>query len=389
MPSYQLQIRQVVDYPRCRIYRQFIQSLIADRSIRAERGSGLCHYTVLCSYANFRTSYRRIEGISYTVFPGEWVCTLKELAGWFRTQFYKQALGILDDLQARGLINYALLDRGRAVRYRICDWRLHNTVLDYNCPCRKDTGFFFLPFATAAELVGSGRCSEMDAVLDLWLCAIYNDGRVQGSDLGPVVYLRNGTGSPLVNSSELGQRWGVSKSTAWRILKKLDGLGYISLLSFPGRKGSVIYLKGYLSTMFQISDQLVDKQEVALALDLHLSLPDAHNTESQPAAGSAEPERRVRVAKSLCCVSKAQAVVMLAKLAEILAPQGFSCLRCRKARYKLYPLSGCKEEKAWIEGSTLCGRFGLAVHCGRDRPVYAFELTLQSLQKNENGRFMP
>lgn len=387
MPSYQLQIRQVVDYPRCRIYRQFIQSLIADRGIRTDRGSGLFYYTVLCSYANFRTSYRRIEGISYTVFPGEWVCTLNELAGWFRVRSHRQALSILDNLQARSLIDYSLLGRGRVVKYRVCDWRLHNTVLDYHCPCQKDTGFFFLPVATAAELISSGRCSEMDAVLDLWLSAVYNDDRVQGSDVGPVVYLRNGTGSPLIGSSELGQRWGVSKSTAWRVLKKLDELGYLSLLSFPGRKGSVIYLQGYLSTMFQISDVLVDKQEVALALDIPLTLPDAADAENQPAADSTEPKRKVRVATGLSCVSKAQAAVMLAKMAESLAPQGFSCLGCRKALYKLYPLSGCKEELALTESSTLGKRFGLTVHCGRARPVYAFELTLRPLQSINKTKF--
>lgn len=65
MPEYQLQIKQVVDYPRCRIYREFIHKLINDRSIRINGGSGLFHFTVLCSYANFRTSYRRIDGISY------------------------------------------------------------------------------------------------------------------------------------------------------------------------------------------------------------------------------------------------------------------------------------------------------------------------------------
>ena len=65
MSEYQLQIKQVVDYPRCRIYRQFVQSLMADRSIRTGGGSGLFYFTVLCSYSNFRTSYRRIDGISY------------------------------------------------------------------------------------------------------------------------------------------------------------------------------------------------------------------------------------------------------------------------------------------------------------------------------------
>ena len=69
MADYQLELRQVVDYPRCRIYREFMQTLIADQSIRTGGCSGLFYYVVLCSYANFRTSYRRIDGISYTVYP--------------------------------------------------------------------------------------------------------------------------------------------------------------------------------------------------------------------------------------------------------------------------------------------------------------------------------
>ena len=69
MPEYQLEIKQVVDYPRCRIYRQFIQSLMNDRSIRVSGGSGLFYFAVLSNYANFRTSYRHIDGISYTVYP--------------------------------------------------------------------------------------------------------------------------------------------------------------------------------------------------------------------------------------------------------------------------------------------------------------------------------
>ena len=48
----------------------------------------------------------------------------------------------------------------------------------------------------------------MDILLDLWLSTVYNDGQVQGSEAGPVVYLRNGTGSPLVNYGELAGRWG-------------------------------------------------------------------------------------------------------------------------------------------------------------------------------------
>ena len=41
MSTYQLQIKQIVDYPRCRIYRQLIQTLINDPNIRSGGSSGL------------------------------------------------------------------------------------------------------------------------------------------------------------------------------------------------------------------------------------------------------------------------------------------------------------------------------------------------------------
>ena len=235
MQSCQLEIKQIVDYPRCRIYRQFIQNLMADRSIRTNGGSGLFYYTVLCNYANFRTSYLRIDGIGYTVYPGEWICTVKELSAWFRTRFQYQAVTILDELQKRHLISYLFLDHGKVVKYKIRDWKKHNTVLDYNCPCQKDTGFFFVPVVVATELVSNRRCSEMDILLDLWMSAVYNDSQVQGSEIGPVVYFRNGTGSPLAAYSEMAVRWGISKATTGRVLKKLADMDYISLMSFPGK----------------------------------------------------------------------------------------------------------------------------------------------------------
>jgi len=252
MSEYQLEIKQIVDYPRCRIYRNFIQTLIAERSIRVGGGSGLFYFVVLCSYANFRTSYRRMDGISYTIYPGEWLCTTSELSRYFRTRFHYQTTNILADLQQRHLITYIVLGHGKLVKFKITGWRKHNTILDYNAPCQKDTGFFFFPMSAAAELVSVGKCSEMDAVLDLWLNTIYNDEQVQGSEVGPVVYLRSGTGCPLVSYADLSARWGVSKTTAGRYLKKLSELGYLTISSFPGTHGSVIYLQNYLSTMFQI-----------------------------------------------------------------------------------------------------------------------------------------
>ena len=145
------------------------------------------------------------------------------------------------------------------MKYKIVNWHRHNTVLDYNCPCQRETGFFFLPVSTAVELVGAEKCSEMDILLDLWISAVYRDEQVQGSFDGPVAYLRNGTGCPLVSYSELAQRWGLSKATVGRVLRKLERAGHIVLLTFPCRHGTAIYLQNYLSTMFQFSDVMVDK----------------------------------------------------------------------------------------------------------------------------------
>ncbi len=79
-------------------------------------------------------------------------------------------------------------------------------------------------------------------------------------------------------------------------------------MSFPGRYGSAICLSGYLSTMFQISDVMPDKQEAALALEL--------NVEIEPAV-SEEPD----------CVSKPDVEKLLPKMAEILSGQGLAALR--------------------------------------------------------------
>ena len=351
---------------------------MADRSIRTSGGSGLFYFTVLCSYANFRTSYRRIDGISYTIYPGEWVCTLKEVSQWFRTRFQCQALTVLEQLQKQHFITFQTLDRGNVIRYKICDWARHNTVLEYNAPCQKDTGFFFLPVSVVTDLISTSRCSEMDIILDLWVSAVYNDNQVQGSDLGPVVYFRNGTGNPLVAYTELAVRWGLSRATVGRVLKKLAALDYISLMSFPGRHGSVVYLKNYLSTMFEVSDVMVDKEEVAMTLNIRLELPD----ESGSSQNTPSIEHEVIVSNELNSVSKSHIEIIIQKMAQILMAQGISCFGCPLSRYKLYPLSGdCREDllPRARDLSTLC--FGLSILCG-NRQVTAFELTLSPIAEN-------
>ena len=378
MSDYQLEIKQVVDYPRCRIYREFVQTLIADRSIRTNGGSGLFYYTVLCSYANFRTSYRRLDGITYTVYPGEWVCRVSELAVCFRVRFQHKALSILKTLQDRQLITFTQLGHGHLVKYSIKGWRKHNTVLDYNCPCQKESGFFFMPIAVATELISYGKASEMDVVLDLWLSAIYKDNQVLGSEVGPVVYLRNGTGNPLLNYSDLAQRWGLSRSTVGRLLKKLADLDYLTLMSFPGRTGSVIYLNSYLSTMFQVSDVMVDKDEVAMSLNIKLHIP-----EDADAAESILDDPKVCVSDQLISVSKSQVEHIVQKVAQVLETQGIACFNCPKSIVKLYPLSGdCTEAVEGGSAQTNILKIGMVIQCGNDHPIYSFELTMTPISTN-------
>ena len=366
MPEYQLEIKQIVDYPRCRIYREFVQTLIADRNIRTNGCSGLFCYTVLCSYANFRTSYRRLDGISYTVYPGEWICRVNELTAQLRFRFRRQTLKMLDRLQEAHLLQYDLLGRGQLVKYKITDWRRHNTVLDYNCPCQKDTGFFFLPVNTAKELVGWGKCSEMDIILDLWISAVYHDDQVQGSFEGPVAYFRNGTGNPLVSYSDLALRWGISKSTVGRTLKKFDQMEYIDLFTFSGRYGTAIYLRNYLSTMFQISDVMVDKDEVAMSFNIQIAAPE----EPIPC-----------VSNETVIVSKPNREFTVQKVLELLALQGIQCAKCRKSDYMLYPLSD--DCQGVVEGGTERQRSGyrMELFCAGKQLVYTFEFSTKPARR--------
>ncbi len=383
MSDYQLKITQPVDYPRCRIYRQFIQSLIKDRSIRTCGGSGLFYYTVLCSYANFRTSYHRIDGISHTVYPGEWICTVKELSKWFRTRFLWQTIEIMEDLQKMHLISFISLNRGKAIKYQIKGWTKTNTALDYNCPCQKDTGFFFLPVSKAVEIISTERCSEVDIILDLWISTVYNDPQVEGSSIGPVVYIRNGTGSPLVSYNDLSQRWGISKATVGRILRKLEQIKYVSLVTFSGRKGSVIYLQNYLSTMFQISDVMIDKEEVAMVLNIKISLPET----DLPTAEETTLEHEVSVSEELASVSKTHIEIVLGKMAKVLDSQGLSCFRCPKSKYMLFPLSkDCMGDFLTPMYDSREISFGVRILCGNGKPIRTFELTLSPIDDQTQGR---
>ena len=130
--------------------------------------------------------------------------------------------------------------------------------------------------------------------------------------------MRNGTGCPLISYAELAERWGISKATVCRYLQKLSALGYLSLISFPGTHGTAIYLQNYLSTMFQISDVMLDKDEIAMALHIKVELEDSV---SEPDSG----------------VSESNMEVIVGKVGQILTAQGFPCFHARNCSVSYYP----------------------------------------------------
>ena len=367
---YQLEVKQIVDYPRCRIYRDFLRNLMDDTDIRTNGNSYLFYYMILCSYANFRTSYRKLEGISYLITPGEWICTTAELSEWFRTRFHHQAVSIMDFLQSKHYLTYVRLGRGNLIKFQITGWHINNTALDYNYPCLKDVGFFFFPVSTVHELISLGKCSEMDIMLDLWIHAIYNDEQVQGSDIGPVVYFRNCTGNPLISYTELGLRWGISKATVSRILNKLQNKEYLSLVTFTGRHGSVIYLCNYLSTMFNISDVMIDKEEVSMTFQVPVNLPDGISPDDCPIKDEqiTIQDENECVSSENSSVSKSHIKTVVRKVAKILTAQGVSCCECPRTQYKLYSLSDCEDGNL---------RYSLKIDCPNERTSYQFELTVK------------
>ena len=70
-----------------------------------------------------------LDGITYTVYPGKWVCRVSKLAACFRVRFQNKALSILKALQDRQLITFTQLGHGHLVKYSIKGWHKHNMVL--------------------------------------------------------------------------------------------------------------------------------------------------------------------------------------------------------------------------------------------------------------------
>ena len=386
--QYQLKIQQLVTYSRCRIYRKFLKNLSDDKNIRTNGSSYLYYFMMLCSLANFRTSQVCVDGIKYSIAPGEWMMPIRELMTLLRKKTEKSTIEILENLQKSHYLQYSISCHRKYVKFKIADWSKFNSTIEATAPCTKDSGFFFFPYKMVAEFIGKGKCSEMDIILDLWLNAIYNDERIAGSDVGPVVYYRNGTHSPLTGYDDLGKRWGISKSTAGRILRKLEENGYIKLVSFPGKYGTAIYLQNYLSTMFNISDITIDKEEVALALNIRMNIPEetSENTiemieelldSSCQNCENTITDDQISVPKTIGCVPESHLRKIVRKTAKVLCLQGLTCALCTHARYYLSPLSDdCKRKSISTE---------YLIRCPGGGRSYKFKLDIEPITESEEN----
>ena len=354
MTEYQLEIKQHVEYPRCRIYKKFVEMLMCDPDIKTSGGCGLYHYTVLSSFANFETKNRKISGINYTVFPGELLCTMDELLVLLRVKNKLQALAILSDLQRRHFIEFNILDDGNCIKYRIKDWHKLNRAMDDLAPCHEDKGYFYLPLTVISDMIGRRHLSEMDALLDLWLNTVYDDNRVQNSVVDPVVYMRNGSGKPVVDCGQLSKRWNVSAKTANKYLQKLKNNGYIYYTETIGVNGMVVYLGKEITSMFRLSDVLLDKEEIPMKVSVKLELDE------------------VALQGGLGKIPELRAIIMK-KISTILSAQGFPCIGCRKFSYSLIRISEPDERPT---------RYALTMLCGSNESRSAiFELCFRPLKK--------
>ena len=145
----------------------------------------------------------------------------------------------------------------------------------------------------------------------------------------------------------------------------MAGRGYLQLTTFPGTHGTAIYLQNYLSTMFQISDIVVDKEEIAMSLGIKLELQEESALPAKVSSGSNETGS----------VSETNRHQIERKMRELLVAQGLPCASCPKSKYMLLPLSDdCKET---VEGVPPLRRWlQLVVTCGDAQEVYRFELRL-------------
>ena len=339
MDEYRITTEQIVEAPRYRICAEFVKALSQDRNIMTRGNSDLFYYGSLCAMAAYEPYLYGDGERERKVFPGGSVVNIARLKRLFRIKTRRQLIEILNDLSDRGLVVYNLLPFADAVHYQIPDWE-HSQRIQWICCAGKvcDKGTFFILEETARSLIARGNCSDMTILLDLFCSAVYDDPRVLGSDITPVICLDGEKGRAALPLSMLAERWGISERRVERALETLENAGYIRTTTCGCEEGEItVTLDFYTSVMLRVGQTSLDRALFPLLLT-----KKAHG----PRPESEAMKRRLD-----------------AELRELLTTQKIVCAKCERLNSVISEIHG-SDHQFYID------------YCCKDKPVYRFRVTV-------------
>lgn len=126
----------------------------------------------------------------------------------------------------------------------------------------------------------------------------------------------------------------------------------------------MIYLNNYLSVMFNLSDVMIDKEEVAMMMQLPIRISEGSE---ESCVSSSVKNEQISVPKNDSCVPDSHMKFIIQKIVELLKTQGISCCECPHTQYILSPLSACKD---------ILNQYTLSIICPYGNAAYQFELSL-------------
>ena len=381
MSKYLLKINQIVNNPRRRMHRQLIRTIMEDRSIRKDNGSGLSYLLTLCSYASSQKQDLVIDGEKHKIGCGEWICSTSEIMSWLNLENRSQLDNILTRLRADELIAFSFFNRDKHIKFSIRFWSQCNTANECAGACGKDRDFFFVPTSIMEICFLNTSYSEADILLDIWMNAIHNDNRIPELGSDPIVSMEKSSRAIFFSDTELVWHWKISELKIMKALEKFEKLGHIALHYLPESSGFAICLKGYMATTFQISDLMLDKAESPMSLSVKIELPD--NIVPKISLCLVRPEHRSFVSY------KRYVEAITLKAVTVLSAMGVKCCDCQRALYHFALGASLMNEGTIVSHQDYtCNLFNgpllLTVHCGARAKLFTFMLTLTKEAQNGN-----
>lgn len=120
--KYQLEIKQLVRFPYCRIYRELVNNIIESPKIHKRGSCLLFPYIVLFSLVNYRNSIRNMEGMKLSIRPGEWAERYCVLCEKLNLRYHYQLVALFRRMKDMELIEFEDYPKQRIIKYRIKCW---------------------------------------------------------------------------------------------------------------------------------------------------------------------------------------------------------------------------------------------------------------------------